>query len=41
VTHSTIDYGYKQSKKLIESDPDFKKMILDIQERLNASLNDN
>ena len=41
VSHSTIDYGYKQSKKLIESDPDFKKMILDIQERLNASLNDN
>jgi chromosomal replication initiation ATPase DnaA len=41
VTHSTIDYGYKQSKKLIESDPDFKKMILDIQKRLKTSLNDN
>tara|TARA_Y100000768_G_C23641396_1_gene524227 strand:- start:190 stop:534 length:345 start_codon:yes stop_codon:yes gene_type:complete len=27
VQHSTILHGYKQAKKLIDSDPDYKKMI--------------
>jgi chromosomal replication initiation ATPase DnaA len=27
VGHSNIDYGYKQAKRLIESDPDYKNFI--------------
>ena len=29
-SHSTIIHGYKQAKKLIDSDPDYKKLIKDI-----------
>ncbi len=31
VQHSTIIHGYKQAKNLIDEDPDFKKMIEEIQ----------
>ena len=30
IGHSTIMHGYKQAKKLIDSDPDYKKLIKDI-----------
>ena len=29
-SHSTIIHGYRQAKKLIDSDPDYKKLIKDI-----------
>ena len=32
VSHSTLIYGYRQAKKLIESDQDFKAMVNTIQE---------
>ena len=35
VSHSTLIYGYRQAKKLIDSDPDFKKMIKEIQKNDN------
>jgi len=41
VSHSTMEHGYKKAVQLIESDPDFQKMILDIKQRLNVTLNDN
>ena len=31
VQHSTILHGYKQAKDLIDTDPDYKKMIEEIQ----------
>ena len=31
VQHSTIIHGYKQAKNLIDNDPDFKKMIEEVQ----------
>ena len=31
VQHSTIVHGYKQAKELIDTDPDYKKMIEEIQ----------
>ena len=36
-----MEHGYKKAVQLIESDPDFQKMILDIKQRLNVTLNDN
>lgn len=30
IGHSTIMHGYKQAKTLIDSDPDYKKLIKDI-----------
>ena len=41
VSHSTMEHGYKKAVQLIESDPDFQKMILDIKQRINVTLNDN
>lgn len=35
VSHSTLIYGYRQAEKLIDSDPDFKKMIKEIQKNDN------
>ena len=35
VSHSTLVYGYRQAKKLIDSDPDFKSMVTTIQENDN------
>tara|TARA_R110000823_G_C15570755_1_gene461762 strand:+ start:223 stop:519 length:297 start_codon:yes stop_codon:yes gene_type:complete len=32
VGHSTIINGYKKAKELIDSDPDYKKLIKDIQD---------
>jgi len=32
VQHSTIIHGYKQAKKLIDKDPDYKRMIKEIQD---------
>ena len=31
IGHSTILSGYERAKKLVDSDPDFKKVVLDIQ----------
>ena len=31
VQHSTIIHGYKQAKNLIDSDPDYKRMIEEVQ----------
>ena len=35
VTYTTLQYGYEQAEKLIDSDPDFKKMIKEIQKNDN------
>ena len=32
VSHSTIIHGYRQAKKLINADPDYQKLIKDIQD---------
>jgi chromosomal replication initiation ATPase DnaA len=32
VAHSTIIHGYKQAQKLIDTDPDYQKLIKEIQE---------
>ena len=35
VSHSTLIYGYRKAKELIEDDPDFKTMVTRIQENDN------
>ena len=39
-SHSTISYGVEQAEKLIENDPDFKNMIIKIENSLNYIIND-